>query len=66
MAAEVAIEGKTPKLLSILSAKRTFELFGADAGGLPSLDADRCAVDEQQPPPLPLQHESSPGLRHIA
>jgi hypothetical protein len=41
-AADVPIEGKTVKLLTLLSAKRTYDLFSQDSAAQPGLDPERC------------------------
>lgn len=46
--ADVPIEGKTVKLLTILSQKRTYDLFSTC--GLPPLDEERWALMQRQQP----------------
>jgi hypothetical protein len=41
-AADVPIEGKTVKMLTLLSAKRTYDLFAQDSAAQPGLDPERC------------------------
>jgi hypothetical protein len=43
-AADVPIEGKTVKMLTLLSAKRTYDLFAQDSAAQPGLDPERCVL----------------------
>ncbi len=43
-AQELPVEGKTVKALTLLSVKRTFDLFTGNHGQKVPLDEERCAV----------------------
>jgi hypothetical protein len=43
MAADIPIEGKTVKALTVLSVKRTYDLFAGNRSAAIPLDEERCA-----------------------
>jgi len=68
MAADIPIEGKTVKALTVLSVKRTYDLFaGSTRSAAIPLDEERCGmtgarqqllVAQQQQPELSQQKQS--------
>lgn len=48
MAADIPIEGKTVKALTVLSVKRTYDLFAGSRSAAIPLDEERCGMTGAQ------------------